>query len=208
MSISALIPNYDKEVGRIQAIAPVGFVIAFNVTFRGPEHLHQAYPPDWVAHYQKRNYIFLDPVIFWGFANQGDMRWSAIRTPDLRGIMNEARNYGLNYGAVFSRKRGDKRSRLSVVRADRELTDTEIEVLAAKFDSWVDMVVGGEPLTEAELDVLRGLKNGLGQAEIAENLNISESAVKQRCLRACAKLHAKTRTQAVAIAVARNYFSR
>jgi LuxR family transcriptional regulator, quorum-sensing system regulator SdiA len=208
MSLSSMIPNYDKEIERLMAVATSGFVLAFNVTFRGPEHLHQAYPPAWVEQYQKRNYVFLDPVTFWGFSNQGELRWSAIRLPDLRGIMVEARSFGLRYGAVFSRKRGDKRSLLSVARSDRELTDTEIEVLAAKFDSWVDMVIGGDPLTNAELDVLRLLKDGLGQGDIASELGISESAVKQRCLRACAKLNAKTRTQAVGIAVARNYFSR
>jgi LuxR family transcriptional regulator, quorum-sensing system regulator SdiA len=208
MSLSSMIPNYEREIERLMGIATSGFVLAFNVTFRGPEHLHQAYPPDWVEQYQRRNYVFLDPITFWGFSNQGELRWSAVRVPDLRGIMIEAKAYGLRYGAVFSRKRGDKRSLLSVARADRELTDTEIEVLASKFDSWVDMVVGGDPLTAAELDVLRLLKEGLGQADIAVELSISESAVKQRCLRACAKLNAKTRTQAVAIAVARNYFSR
>ena len=57
-----------------------------------------------------------------------------------------------------------------------------------------------------ELDVLGGLKDGLGQFEISQHLGISESTVKQRALKACTKLGAKSRTQAVAIAVARNYF--
>lgn len=205
--LSNMIPNYDQEMERLFGWGPSGFVLAFNVTFRGPEHLHSTYPKDWQTIYQNRNYFFLDPINFWTFTNSGQKRWSEIKIPDMRGILPEASKFGLSYGAIFSRKRQDKKSLLSVARADRELTDTEIEVIGAKFDSWVDMVVGGPSLTDGELEVLRYLKDGLGQAEIADCLGLSESAVKQRCIRACAKLDAKTRTQAVAIAVARNYFS-
>ena len=40
---------------------------------------------------------------------------------------------------------------------------------------------------------------------VVEKLGIAEATVTQRAQKACAKLGAKTRTQAVAIAVARNY---
>jgi LuxR family transcriptional regulator len=61
-------------------------------------------------------------------------------------------------------------------------------------------------LTDAELAVLRAFRDGLGQKETADALGIAESTVKQRAIRACSKLGAHTRTQAVAIAVQRNYF--
>ena len=207
LMLSNLIPNYDQEVERLLQYGPSGFVLAFNMTFRGPEHLHSAFPKAWVKIYEDKNLFFLDPINLWTFSHTGDKRWSEIRLPDLRGVLSEAKKFGLTYGAIFSRKRLDKRSLLSVARADRELTDAEIEIIGAKFDGWIDMVVGGTPLTDRELDVLRCLKNGLGRQEIADYLGLSESGVKQRCVKACAKLKAKTLTQAVAIAVARNYFS-
>ena len=202
-----MIPNYHQEVERLLQYGPSGFVLAFNMTFRGPEHLHSAFPKDWVTIYQNKNYFFLDPINLWTFSQVGEKRWSEIRLPDLRGVLPEAKKFGLVYGAIFSRKRLDKRSLLSVARSDRELTDAEMDIIGAKFDGWIDMVVGGTPLTEGELQVLRCLKDGLGRQEIAQHLGLSESGVKQRCVKACAKLKAKTLTQAVAIAVARNYFS-
>ena len=63
----------------------------------------------------------------------------------------------------------------------------------------------GFVVTPAELDVLRCFRDGLGQIETATQLAIAESTVKQRAVKACGKLGAKSRTQAVAIAVARNY---
>ena len=45
----------------------------------------------------------------------------------------------------------------------------------------------------------------MGQRAIAEKLGIAEATVTQRAQKACSKLAAKTRTQAVAIAVARNF---
>ena len=204
--LSNLIPNYNTEIEKLRQWAPSGFILAFNLTFRGPEHLHSGYPDAWRRLYEHRNYFFTDPILVWTVANSGNRRWSEIRLPDIRGVLTEARKFDLNYGAVFSRKSNYKRSFLTLSRPDREFSDTEMEVIGEKFDAWVDMVVGRIQLTDGELDVLRGLKDGLGQSEIAEVLGLSESAVKQRCIKACTKLQAKTRAQAVAIAVARNYF--
>jgi LuxR family transcriptional regulator len=199
-----MIPNYDQEIARLREIAPAGLMLAFNLTVRGPEYIHTDQPRAWRKYYEDRNFHFTDPVFIWSIANSGHRRWSEVPLPDVKGVLVAARRYGLNYGAVFSRKINGKHSVMTLARKDRELTDTEMELAAAKFDSFLDLVVGAPLLTEGELDVLRALKNGLGQSEIATTLGLSESAVKLRCQKACTKLNARTRTQAVAIAVARN----
>ena len=53
-------------------------------------------------------------------------------------------------------------------------------------------------LTEAELETLGLVKNGLLMKEIASALGVSESAVKQRLRNARLKLNAKTGSQAAA----------
>jgi LuxR family transcriptional regulator, quorum-sensing system regulator SdiA len=204
--LSNMIPNYDAEIERLREIAPAGLILAFNLTPRGAEHFHAEQPPAWRKLYEDRNYQFLDPVFLWSVRNSGNRRWSEVTIPDLKGILVEARRFGLVYGAIFSRKINGKHSVLSLARSDRELTDIEMELAAAKFESFLDIVVGAPLLTDGELEVLRALKDGLGQSEIAEKLGISESAVKLRCQKASSKLNARTRTQAVAIAVARNFF--
>ncbi|TRW94285.1 LuxR family transcriptional regulator [Paracoccus sp. M683] len=200
-----LIPSFDGEVAKLNELAPSGWIMGFNLTYRGPEHLHNGYPDGWRKIYEERNYFFGDPIAAWTMLNEGAIRWSEVKIPDMRGVMPEARKFGLNYGVAISRKVARKRSFLTISRADREFRDDEILTTQAKFSLWNDLVVNRASLTDGEIDVLRCFRDGLGQAETAETLGISESTVKQRAVKACAKLNAKTRTQAVALAVARNY---
>lgn len=202
-----LIPNFDEEIARMHELAPTGWIMGFNLTYRGPEHLHNAYPDAWRRIYEDRNYFFGDPIAMWTMTHDGSARWSEVRIPDLRGVMNAARSFRLNYGVAISRKVAGKRSFLTLSHPDREFTDDEISMAQARFTLWTDLVTNRAALTAGELEVLRCFRDGLGQSDTADNLGIAESTVKQRALKACSKLGAKTRTQAVAIAVARNYLS-
>lgn len=203
--VKDLIPNFDDEIAELHKLAPSGWIMGFNLTYRGPEHLFNAYPDAWRAVYEERNYFFGDPIAVWTITNDGAIRWSEVRIPDLRGVMEHARRYKLNYGVAFSRKVVGKRSFLTLSHPDREFTDQEIATVQTKFNLWTDLVLNRASLTLAELDVLRCFRDGMGQAETADALQVSESTVKQRAIKACTKLGAKTRTQAVALAVARNY---
>lgn len=200
-----LIPSFDREVLDLHDLAPAGFIIAFNMTFRGPEHMHSAYPAKWREEYEDRNYFAGDPVLTWALISSGSKRWSELIVPDVRKVMLRGASFGLKFGAVFSTKRGRKRSFLTMARTDREFTDSEIEQVNAKFQLWCDLVTNRAALTDKELEVLRLLRDGLGQQEIADTLNIAESTVKQRAVNATGKLGANNRTQAVAIAMARGY---
>lgn len=200
-----LIPNFDREAADLHDLAPSGFIIAFNMTFRGPEHMHSAYPEKWREEYEDRNYFAGDPVLTWALISSGCKRWSELIVPDVRKVMVRGASFGLKFGAVFSTKRGRKRSFLTMARSDREFTDNEIEQVNAKFQLWCDLVTNRAALTDKELEVLRLLRDGLGQQEIADSLNIAESTVKQRAVNATGKLGANNRTQAVAIAMARGY---
>jgi DNA-binding NarL/FixJ family response regulator len=63
--------------------------------------------------------------------------------------------------------------------------------------------VGGEPLTEREVEVLRRIAEGDRNRDIGEHLGISEDTVKVHVKRIMDKLGAKDRTQAVAIGIRR-----
>ncbi|MCO6361332.1 LuxR family transcriptional regulator [Paracoccus sp. 08] len=203
--LNDLIPNFDNEIAEMHALAPSGWIMGFNLTYKGPEHLHNAYPDAWRSIYEDRNYFFGDPIAMWTMTHDGAARWSEVRIPDLRGVMQAARRFRLNYGVAISRKVAGKRSFLTLSHPDREFSDDEIARCRAKFNLWTDLVLNRAALTPAELDVLRCFRDGLGQIETATQLSIAESTVKQRAIKACGKLGAKSRTQAVAIAVARNY---
>lgn len=203
--LKSIIPNFDSEVSSLRFLGESGFILAFNMTFRGPEYLHSEYPKEWQKIYEERNYFFVDPVLVWCVTKSGNKRWSEVKLPDIRGVMKEARKCGLIYGAAFSRKLLNKRSFLTISRPDREFTDEELIHLGDKFDHLVSYVVGQCGLTSKELDALRGLRDGLSYKQIAVELDISVPTVKSRAERAKGKLGAKTTTQAVAMASTRNF---
>jgi DNA-binding NarL/FixJ family response regulator len=63
--------------------------------------------------------------------------------------------------------------------------------------------VGGDPLTEREVEVLRRIAEGDRNRDIGEYLEITEDTVKVHVKRIMDKLGAKDRTQAVAIGIRR-----
>lgn len=204
--LQTLIPNLDEELDHLQALGPSGYVMAFNYSVHGPEYMRSGYPEKWQAEYEEKNYHMGDPVLMWALTNSGVRRWSDVKVPDIRGVMKRARTFGLKYGVAFSAKKGRKRSFLTVARADRELTDAEIAGLSVKFEVWCQLATNRAALTERELDVLRHLRDGMSQREIAEALGIVEATVKKRALSATAKLGAANRIQAVAMTLQRGYF--
>ena len=203
--LRTLIPNLDDELQKLRQVAPAGFILGFNYSFRGPEMMITEYPEDWQAEYEERNYVMGDPVLMWLAVNSGAKRWSAIRLPDVRGIMERAERAGLRYGAAISTKKGRKRSFCTLARSDRELTDEEIAVVQSKFEVWCEFTTNRAALTDKEIDVLRLLRDGVSQREIAARLKISEATVKQRTSGATSKLGASNRLHAVAIAMSRGY---
>lgn len=201
-----LIPNFDEEMVALNKMAPAGWILGFNLSlYKGAEHLHTTYPDAWRAIYEEKNYFFGDPIALWSMTRTGSVRWSEVIFPDLLGILKEARQYGLIYGVAMARKVNRKRSFLTLSRPDREFTDSEIAAIDAKFRVWSDLVLHKPELTDKEKDVLRGLRDGKEYAEIALVLGISEPTVKQRAQKACLKLGARNRVQAVALAVSRKY---
>jgi DNA-binding NarL/FixJ family response regulator len=67
--------------------------------------------------------------------------------------------------------------------------------------------VGGDPLTEREVEVLRRIAEGDRNRDIGEHLGIAEDTVKVHVKRIMEKLGAKDRTQAVAIGIRRGVIS-
>lgn len=201
--LKSIIPNFESEISSLKFLGKSGFIMAFNMTFRGPEYFQSEYSEEWQKIYEDRNYFFVDPILVWSVTKSGNKRWSDIKLPDIRGVLKEARKYDLNYGAAFSRKVNNKRSFFTISRPDREFTDEEIQHLGERFDYLVEIVTGQSGLTDKELDALRGLRDGLSYKQVSALLDISVPTVKSRADRAKTKLGARTTTQAVAIASAR-----
>lgn len=187
----------------ISEIAPAGFYIALRVGFAFPVEEVNNLPPAWVQHYTQNRLMLFDPVIRWVHANIGACRWSEFDDEDPRGVMKQAKTFGLRYGvaiAVFDGNDSGQRSFGSFARSDREYTDLEVKLLQVYVTRRHAEMAPPTNLTTAEIQALGMVKNGKRLKEIAFDLGVSEGAVKQRLKSAKAKLEAKTSTQAAAIA--------
>lgn len=201
------VPGIENDLVRVREIAPSGFVLALNLGWVGPEFLHSEYPLTWREIYEDRNYFMADPVFFWTLNNTGFKRWSEVGYPDPRGIAKKAKEHGLCYGAVFAEKIGRKKSFFSAGRADREFSVGEVHELQAFFKGWLKVVAERPELSLGQIQVLKCLRDGMSSSQIAAELEVSESTVKQRCQAVMKKFNASTRHEAVAIAVEKRYLT-
>lgn len=201
------VPNFPEEEAKLDALATGGWIMGFNISYKGAEVLMNRYPSTWQVEYEENNYVFGDPILVWTMTKTGATRWSEVGIPDLRGVMQRAAKHGLRHGVTITKKYGRKRCFLSMARPDREFTDAEIEIVEAKFTMWCELLLNRAKLTEGEIAVLRCFRDGQAQRDCAAALGISEATVKQRLAKACTKLGAASRTQAVAIAVSRGYLN-
>jgi LuxR family transcriptional regulator len=137
----------------------------------------------------------------WAHANRGCVRACDLASEDGQGVLQLSKVYGLNHGAVVCcvdpGDRGE-RSFGFFFRSDREYSDAELDQLYAGLFATHRAYARPRNLTEAELETLGLVKNGLLMKEIASALRVSESAVKQRLRNARLKLNAKTGSQAAA----------
>jgi len=202
--LTTLIPAYELEMEALRATAPAGYILGFGYTMdEGVMFMENTFPKSWRRRYAGEALLIRDPVVLWFTAKTGASRWSEIDDPDRHGVLERAGHHGLKFGAVFSTEYARKRHFMTVARADRELTDAEIENLEQRFAVWTRCVMDGIPsLSETEIEVLRAASAGKDQAESAAEQDVSVSTIKQRQSRAREKLNARNLAEAVHFATA------
>ncbi|MEL6549666.1 MAG: autoinducer binding domain-containing protein [Pseudomonadota bacterium] len=187
----------DEILAEIAHLSPAGYFLGLHIRFTSPLMTLQTFPQDWIEAYTAKGYALRDPVVAWGFGQEGPSRWSEIEIPDPFGILKEAASHGLRYGAVVPM--GELRSRTiaSVARSDREFSDAEIAVISHHVERLHKFTQPPERLTEAQITALRFIAAGDRHLAAAAKLNISESALKARLTAAREKLFARTTAEAI-----------
>ena len=109
--------------------SPSGFAIAFHIRMTASEFQFQTYPKEWMKTYSEKGYVMVDPIVAWGFANNGAIRWSELAHLDSHDIFAQSKHYGMNFGVAIGVEHDDTRSVAGFARPDREHTDKEIAIL-------------------------------------------------------------------------------
>jgi len=177
--------------------------LALRLGFAFPLEEVNELPIEWVEHYSTKRFMLHDPVIRWVYENVGTIRWSEIQIGDSHGVLAQAHNFGLRFGAavccVEDGAEG-QRSFGTFARPDREFTAPEVGVLFEAVQTLHRCKAPPKNLTAAEIEALRMVRDGLRLKQIAHELGVTEGAVKQRLKNAKIKLGAQTGPQAVNLA--------
>ncbi|MCB1356241.1 MAG: autoinducer binding domain-containing protein, partial [Maritimibacter sp.] len=151
----------------------------------------------WTEIYTEKGYMLADPMVFWGFGNDGTVRWSDIDLPDPHGILAQAAEFGLKYGVAVALGPTSSRTIGGFAREDREFSDDEIAAIADIVRALHEASTPPEALTPAQRMALRLVARGNRYAEAAALLGISESALKARLRSARERLFVRTTAEAV-----------
>ncbi|CAM4248464.1 autoinducer binding domain-containing protein [Palleronia rufa] len=189
--------DLDEDLGALGHVAPRGYAVGLHIRFAAPTITAHTYPEEWLQIYTEQGYALRDPLIGWGLSTTGAARWSEIAVPDPFGIWQQAREFGLNFGAAISVGPLQSRSIVGISREDREFTAEE---LATAEQIVARMHLSAQPpaeLTKAQAEALCCIADGDRLAAAAYRLGISESALKARLSSVRQRLDVRTLPEAI-----------
>ncbi len=177
--------------------APTGYAIALHIEFNAPKLMFQTYPVAWINYYEDKGYILNDPVVMWGFQNQGTCRWSDLDAIDTRGVLVGAKSYDMNFGFVVSIDTNNKHTIGGFSRSDREFTDAEITKIYEILEMIHKEEVSAIKLTDKQKALLNEIANGARIEEASTSLGIPIVTVKAQLTNVRAILGTRTSAEAV-----------
>ncbi|WP_284377244.1 helix-turn-helix transcriptional regulator [Amylibacter marinus] len=187
----------DNEFAKLGAIAPLGYGVGLHIRFASPLISLYTWSKEWQDHYTGNVYGLRDPMIAWAFAKKGACRWSECPLPDPFGIISQAGEFGLTFGATISCGPLSSRTIVGISRDDREFTDDELNAALDVVEFLHEKAEPPESLTKAQKEALQLVAAGYRYAEAAQKLGISESALKLRLSSARNRLLARTTGEAI-----------
>lgn len=182
-------------------LGPIGYYIGLRIRFAFPSTEINALPKSWVDLYSREKFFFGDPALKWSYHHTGATRWNDLVDEDPLQMIRQGRGHGLWFGAVAAFNESDGlRSYGLFYREDREYDDAELALLADHIEGLHRELAPPTTLTRAEIAVLKMIKQGGKLKEIAWELGVTESAIKQRLRNARDKLGASNATHAATLA--------
>ncbi len=175
------------------------------------------YPSGWMAHYQRRGYIDLDPTIAAGLNSPTPIIWPSLRGSRDSIFWQDAREHGLAHGiAQASWSPGGVFGLLSLARSRNRIRESEYRNISLKIN-WLanlahsimtnhilkDIGIKSDiKLTAREREVLIWTMEGMSAADISKKLNIATSTVNFHVAHILEKLGASNKVQAASRAIA------
>lgn len=206
---------------RIAQLVPVEGVAAIVGEFDGDGRvrLHRvlniSYPAKWIDLYEKRNYSLIDPIVKRHFKTFDTQKWSTTKSlasgQTDHMFWEEASSFGMTAGLTLGiadrRRRRASLFSFHGVHLEEHLRHSIVleyvmpHLHEAFFRSGLPRAIEVSPVTDREKEILRWLKWGKTNWEIAQILSISERTVKFHLTNLADKLGARSRSHILAVAL-------
>jgi DNA-binding CsgD family transcriptional regulator len=188
------------------------------VNLDGAPYAALTYTPEWMDHYQDRNYVRVDPVVRGALQHFHPMDWKRLdwSNRESRAFLLEAQDAGIGNQGISIPIRGPN-GQFALFTVNHQCSDREWEVFSKEFlrdflliSHYLHgrvvkvMLPGGnrtnKPLSPRETDALKYLALGNSRSQIAETLSISEHTLRVYIDSARHKLGALNTVHAVSTA--------
>jgi LuxR family quorum sensing-dependent transcriptional regulator len=178
--------------------------------------LLNGWPQDWSTLYEREQYFQHDPMAAWALRTPDPFKWSDVpydpdRNPHAAVVMRSAADFGMKEGFAIPIVRTESLDAITMAgeRPDFDhMAKRAIHLIGLYAHSKTlalirnnDAVRSRKVLSRGEREALTWTAAGKSSWEISVILGISEATVIWRIQRACAKLNAVNRTQAVVNAI-------
>ncbi len=191
----------ELGLAKLSELAPAGYALGLHIRFASAQIMVQTYDPRWIEIYTNRGYMMCDPLVSWGFGTEGAVRWSALNHPDPHRVMEQAAEFGLRYGIAVSHGPTSSRTIGGFARTDREFSDIEIDAISDLVRVLHRESTPPEKLSGPQLEALRLISKGFRYSEAAQQIGITESALKARLRTARERLLCRTNAEAIQRAI-------
>jgi DNA-binding CsgD family transcriptional regulator len=199
---------YEKSVSVIANINTDGRILSYKI-------VNISYPDSWLEIYQEKKYEIIDPVMQNNFCSYELFYWKGLKR-----LKNGNDNFwtlagdfgliqGCTYGLPDRLKTAGSLFSFTGVSLQSPRNEAILRIIIPQLDLKLREIFAKQPqpdtrLTHREIEVLKWVKEGKSNWDIASILKISERTVKYHISSILKKLDVVNRSQAVAVAITEN----
>ncbi len=200
--------SYLNEVTRrLSDIADVAYTAGCGLNTSNPWGAVTTYPPAWLQIYVKEGYQSIDPVLMFMSKGRGAINWRDLQGDEKSlAVMERAKEFGLNYGTVYSNPAQGLKCSVSLCHNKAVLDEDDIDVLKEYTVVYGAMKrrVGTAPRDELCLRYLDLQAHGATQSEVQQVLNVSVRSIAEIKKDAIISMDAQSLPHAISIAMDAN----
>jgi LuxR family transcriptional regulator, quorum-sensing system regulator SdiA len=156
MSASKSSPKIVRDILlQLHNLCDTGFAAAVHIRYTRPSLLYQTYNQKWSDHYSEMGYMMVDPVVHWGLAHDGLIRWDDLSDKDTAGVLVSALEHGLENGWTYSVGVPESRTIAGLTKSGAPFTQAQVDHIIALVDSLHEATIGIDTFSPETMHQLR-----------------------------------------------------